>query len=951
MDTITFLQRVLPDSGVYVSAQLTERGMIHKYFDTVEDIAKAVEAISTRGGNAYYTISSMRDKSERSQNNTRATKVVAIDVDCGPDKPYPSWKEGLSALSAFIGELALPKPMIVHSGNGLHVYWILTEELAPTQWTPIGLAMKAAAKAKGFEMDWNVPGDSARLLRPVGTINPKGGNTVRLLIDAAPVTAAQLENSLSGFIGFVAATLPSHKPSSTRTSVLSQALAVESEFPDGNATTIAAKCQQIAWGIENQKDVSEPFWYAMLGIAAYCVDPEVAAVAWSDQHPDYNYNKTIGKMQHWKQSVTGPATCKKFQEDRPKGCAGCKFANRITTPVQIGAQFKEVDVSEDAPDQVGSTVPLPRGYKRTFSGLKLTVDGTDIDVCPFDIYPTGYGRDEALGYETVRYHWNRKHAGWQELALRQAYLTDTRLKEFTTAIADQGVVLKTARQTEMFQFMLRSYMDKLREMRAMTNLYTSMGWKDDYKQFVHGNTLYRKTDNGVVEENIALSSASARLGGELFTTSGSEEEWIAFTGVLQSAFMPAHMFALGVSMAAPLLEFTGLNGMTVSLAGPTGTGKTLAQLLQQSVWGNPEKLHFAAKFTLNSLYNRLGFYCNLPMTIDEATVVSDKEVGDFLYMVTQGRDKARLTRAAEEREIKRWSTMVTISTNIPWSSKLSNVSSSTDAQNMRLLEVNVDPHPIFAEGTTAGRKIHQFITSNYGWIGPRLVKYLLEIGPDAVRERINAAVSTFKDRYNAEFSGEERFWEITIVLADLALQIASEHKWIRFDHTQGIRWVLEQVGAIRQSISTFKMDSFDILSEYLNDNARVSLTVMHTVGQTPTPLFSRMPQGEVRIRYDIRRAQPNTIFDHGSVMFDRGHFRSWLALHNADYRKILKDIEADGVLLPVKNNKAYLGKNSDIKTGQTYVVCINLSHPRLRGILDDADQAHDTQVLGQMKLI
>jgi hypothetical protein len=37
--------------------------------------------------------------------------------------------------------------------------------------------------------------------------------------------------------------------------------------------------------------------------------------------------------------------------------------------------------------------------------------------------------------------------------------------------------------------------------------------------------------------------------------------------------------------------------------------------------------------------------------------------------------------------------------------------------------------------------------------------------------------------------------------------------------------------------------------------------------------------------------------------------------------------------------------------GQSYVVQINLCHPRLRGILDEADQAFDTQVLGQLKVI
>ena len=106
------------------------------------------------------------------------------------------------------------------------------------------------------------------------------------------------------------------------------------------------------------------------------------------------------------------------------------------------------------------------------------------------------------------------------------------------------------------------------------------------------------------------------------------------------------MFAVNMGFAAPLFNFTGLKGLTISLYGPTGGGKSLAQYFVQSIYGNPDKLHFAAKFTQNALFSRLGLYNNLPMTIDEATMMADKEVGDFLYYVSQGKDKARAPKVS-----------------------------------------------------------------------------------------------------------------------------------------------------------------------------------------------------------------------------------------------------------------------------------------------------------------
>lgn len=947
MDTVTFFKRVLPSAGFYASANLTDRGMMHGYFSDIEELAQSVTNISKRGGNAYYAVAAFTEKGPRSQDNARVLKTLMLDIDCGPDKPYDTWRDGLVALSKFVGALTLPKPMVVFSGNGLHVYWVLTEELEPAQWEPLGQALKAACLANGLEIDPKVPADSARLLRPVGTINPKGGQEVKLLIDAAPVDTDTMRQKLGTFIAF--STTPTRQ---TTTSKLAQALTVEQDYPTANADVVGEKCLQIKWGIENQKDVSEPFWYSMLGIAAYCDDPDAAAVAWSNQHPDYDYSKTILKMENWKRAVSGPATCKKFQEERKKGCADCKFAGKITSPVQIGAQYKEVEIVADAPDNLASKTPLPRSYKRTTSGIKQTVDGTDIDICGFDIYPVAYGRDEALGYETVRYHWNRKHMGWQELALRQAYLTDTRLREFTTAIADQGIVLKTARQTEMFQFMLRSYMDKLREMRAMTNLHTSMGWKDEFKQFVHGTTLYRRLDDGsVAKEVVTLNSTSMRLGGDMFCSAGDPQALTTFTGVLDKAKMYGHMFALGVGLAAPLLSFTGLNGVTISLCGPSGTGKTLAQLMVQALWGDPLKLHFAAKFTQNSLYNRLGLYSNLPMTIDEVTIINNKEIGDFLYMVTQGRDKARLSRSGEERETKSWGLPVVVSTNTPLSAMLDAMGNATEAQKMRLLEVTFDTHPLFSGGTSAGRKIHQLVSENYGWIGPKFVEYLLDMGPEAVKVMVHDATAKFERKYKTAFSGEERYWEVTIVLADLALRIAREQGWFAFDEALATNWVLDQTGMIRDNIAANKMDSFDILSEYLNANTRVALTMMHTLGSPPAPLFSRLPREEVRVRYDVMRKAANGLFDHGTVTMDRSHFKQWLAMNHLDYRQIMRDFEDENIVVPVKNNKAYLGKGTDIKMGQCYVVSLNLNHPRLQGILEEADQAFDAQVLGQMKAV
>ena len=950
MDTLKFLQRVLPSEGYYVTTLISPEGKVQQgFFDTVEELAKACKRLSTSqpDKNVYFAVSAFGNKGNRKQDNVRATKLVAVDVDCGEGKPFPTWKEGLQALGKFVSEMNLPKPLIIHSGNGLHVYWVLDKELEPEDWKPLAEAMKEACVAKGFEVDPAVPADSARVLRPVGTINTKGGNEVKLLVDANPVSVSTLRDCLSYYFRASPGSAVSH----TRDNTLLNSLAVKQEFPPAVGSVVATKCKQIEWAIANQSDVDEPLWYDLIGVAAHCIDPETTAKEWSDKHPSYDERATLQKLAHWKQSTTGPTTCAKFEADRPNGCRGCKFKGKIGSPARLGVQYQEVAVPQEAVDKVGNSVPMPKPFKRTADGIKVTIDDTDIDVCKFDIYPVGYGYDESLGYETVRFHWNRPHMGWQEITLRQAYLAEGS-REFATAIADQGIVLYNKRQTEYFQLMMRSYMEELRQIRAMTNLYSTMGWKEKNTAFVLGDTLIRRDANGLVsEEAIKLASGIQRQGGELYPTKGTLEQWATLTSILEKADLKAHMFALGVGFSAPLYNFTGLKGLTISLYGATGGGKTLAQYWAQSIYGNPDRVHFAAKYTQNSLFARLGTYANLPLTIDEVTMMNDKEVGDFCYWVSQGRDKARLNRNAEERDAKTWATPVIVSTNKSLQSKLIASGLDTDAQMARLLEITVPQSAVFTRNSEAGRKIYEAIHANYGHAGRLFVKNLVEMGEDGINAAIAEASDTFHRKYKAKFSGEERFWEQAIVLADLGMKLANDWNLIQFDYRQATEWVLAQIGAIRKTVQENQVDSFDLIAEYMADSADAQVTVMHTAGQKPQPDYSRMPRGDIRVRLDVFRKSAADPFDKGTMMIDRTHFRKWLSVRGADYKTFKQELAVENAIATPKSEKASLGKDTPVKLAQSYVIGFNLTHPRFQSLLENADVVADDMAYGQLQLV
>lgn len=935
MNTLDFLQRVLPTEGVYCRFSLT--GKRNRFFSDLADVVSEVQALDQKGQDAYFAISSFKDDSSRRNTNVQATKVITIDVDCGEDKPFPDWKTGLKALGKFVADMKLPKPLIIKSGNGLHTYWVVERNLNRDEWTPIARAMKDAAAGQKFEIDVTKTADPSAVLRPVGTHNykdPTNPKRVEVLIDGGDTTVATLKKALAYYFN------PTNAPAKKKNNGLLDSLAVRSDMPPAIPALVAEKCQQVQWAVENQDKVPEPFWYALIGLAAFCEEPEDTARRWSENHPGYSEGATLKKMAQWQQQATGPTTCAKFEAERPVGCKGCPLAGKIGSPARLGVRHKEVDTSANAPEDAATEVAIPKPFKRTDKGIMAVIDDTEIEVAPFDIYPLSYGYDEHLGYEVAQFMWERPHVGWRVLTLRQAHLADGTYREFVGNIADQGIVLETKKQTEYFQIMMRSYMNELRKIRTITNHYATMGWKEDNKVFVLGDDLYRSNGDGTVEKDtIRLATHVNRAGSDMFTVKGSYATWKAGTDVLRRGKLYAHQFSIGIAFASVLMQFTGLKGLTVSFYGESGSGKSQAQLMQQSVWGDPEKLHFQSKFTANSLFNRFGLYGNLPMTVDEATQMTDRDVGDYLYWVSQGRDKARLTRSAEERAPREWALFSTLSTNKPLSSKLLSAGYETDAQLARLLEFRIDRSPIYRDGTDAGRKLHRLFTENYGHAGRDFIERLMQMDEQGIRAMVANAFAEFATHYGQRFTGVERYWEAGCVLVDLALRLAHEWGIVAYSPEDAIIWAIGQLTTMRQAITDNQFDMFDLVAEYMNEHLAETVQVFHNPNSSPLVDYQRLPRNSVRVRIDAYRNTGSTDITKAVMMLDRTHFRKWYADKGQNPREFVSTLQAENADVTPSSQKGTLGKNTPLAIPQTYVIGIDLTHPRMAGVLDDVVEA------------
>ena len=220
----------------------------------------------------------------------------------------------------------------------------------------------------------------------------------------------------------------------------------------------------------------------------------------------------------------------------------------------------------------------------------------------------------------------------------------------------------------------------------------------------------------------------------------------------------------------------------------------------------------------------------------------------------------------------------------------------TDAQMARLLEVTIPTHPLFRKDTTTGKRIYNFLRENHGTMGREFIRRLMAFDPQGIRAIIDEHYAAFQKEYKVKFSGQERYWEQMIILADLAGKLCHEWGLIDFEYTLGTQWVLDQLGVVRNILVDNKIGVRDLISEYFNEFASTAVTVMHTVGKPPAVDQGRMPRGEIRIRFDVYRTTATSKFDKGTVLVDRTHFKKWLSYKGGDYKSMMNELEAEGII-------------------------------------------------------
>ena len=247
-----FLAVILPEpveGETYCAVNIKNGKVKQEFYNTIKGISDSSTQALIWESDSYYSMATYIQPSKGSPNrkkeSVRRFKSLWIDLDISDGTAFPTQKDGLLALKEFIKATGLPKPTIVSSGIGLHIYFTLNQAIELAQWEPLAHALKARIISEGFKVkDTGVSIDAVRILRLPETVNYKKGKKtdVKLLclgesLDLAEYQGLFLVNEVNDQLSFLddISKMPLKKTLNTTTLALIGSNDLPDNFPCNDA--------------------------------------------------------------------------------------------------------------------------------------------------------------------------------------------------------------------------------------------------------------------------------------------------------------------------------------------------------------------------------------------------------------------------------------------------------------------------------------------------------------------------------------------------------------------------------------------------------------------------------------------------------------------------------------------------------------------------------------------
>lgn len=945
METKKFLQRALGNDGYYCVFAAKDGRKKQKFYDNLDAVVQATTNFDNEGWDAYFALATFQDDMTREAANVRQMRSFYIDLDCGVNlksgkpKPFKTQVEAISALRQFCKDTGLPRPLLVNSGYGVHVYWHLDAPVSMADWLPVAERLKRLCAEKGFEADSAVTADAARILRLPGTHNYK--DTTPKLVEffgtswPEPVTLEKFRTALGDD---PAPVLPKTSSTPLERNAVQDALMgnKESIFRTIVMKTAEGKgCAQIGHMLANPADIDEPMWRAGLSIAKHCSDGAKAVHKLSKGHPEYDYEETELKVSR----IKGPYLCTRFDEYRPGVCAACPNFGKVKSPIVLGMQVREATDEDNvvqAPpassalfagaSNVTYLIPkFPRPYFRGANGgvyiRKVDEDGEVEEKCIYhnDLYVIRRVRDPETGEGIVM----RLHLPHDPVKEFTVPLTAVGSRDdFRKHMSAQGVAVM--KMDDLMSYTMQ-WVNELQAVAKADEARRQFGWSDEAcSSFVLGNKEYTATAE---KDNPPSTTTLALI--DYFKPKGSLEEWKKTVGFYARPGFELHQYVVATGFGSVLMHFMPIHAAGLHLySKESGLGKTTAMLAASSIWGKPDKVILNREDTYNFKMMRGEVYHNLPFMLDEVTNMSGRDLSDMVYQLTGGTQKGRMTSGAnaERHRGEPWKLLAVTTGNASIIERISMAKAMPKAEAQRMLEVRVDRIFKAPSDKMETDDFAKAVNENYGWAGPIFVQHVMR-NLGSVQQLLQQVQSRIDKA--AGLTAENRFWSAHAACTLTGAVLAAQAGLLAYDTKTLFNWVVNTLLAENKRTTSDMVASVeDTLNDYINEHWSNFLWIKSTDdlrgknnnGLDTLTVPEALPKGKLVGRYetDVKR-----------VFLVPKFLKAWCGDQQINYSALVQELITN---MGGKKMKARLAKGTHMNLPATDVIMVECDLPLPEGV-------------------
>ena len=934
------LNTVQPSTGWFCVLGIKGEEIRQHLVETREEVDKLVEDLVAGSWNVFFGVAKFETGDSRRKENVHLLKSFWVDIDCGEAKAvvddktgkpdgYIDQDTGLQALKDFCEKIGLPNPIVVNSGRGIHAYWPLIEEVTREEWEPVARRLRDLCVTHNFYADPAVF-DANRVLRIPGTFNFKDTppKEVTILEEAEPTSIFDLHKILNVKVGV--------EPAPKREmSEMAKALAANhmSSFRKIMVRGEAG-CRQLISCYEDRANLSEPRWFNALSIAKFCGDRDTAIHKLSQGHPDYDPATTEEKIEH----IKGPHGCAEFEKHNSGGCEGCPHKGRIKSPISLGREVLEANEEDNTvvvsgddsgkEDEVHVIPKYPDPYFRGKTGgvYISPIEEGEAPVCIYehDLYVFKRMYDKDYGdMIVVKVHLPTD--GVREFVVETACMS--KLSDLAAVLSRNGVITIGRKKADAVAMYIATATKNLQYTKKAEIMRKQFGWADNDSKFIMGN-------REVTADNVYHSppSKATEEVAPRFYTLGTLDKWRDIFNLYGKEGMEPRAFAALSAFGSPLFRFTGQSGAIINLVhSGSGTGKSTIIHMINSVFGHSKYLCGNPGDTHNALYHKLGVFNNICFSQDEITNLPANLFSNFVYGVSQGRGKDRLTASSQLMANNTfWQLIAVTTSNASFYDKLAMLKAAPDGELARILEYSIEPDTVI--DVDVGRQaFDRDLMHNFGHAGVPYAQYLIR-NMEEVKELVLGVQAKMDNELH--LTQRERFWS-GVIASNIAGGMVAKRVGLIDWHMQRIYdWSCHLLNELRKDVKPPATSGASVVGDYLNTYINHMLIcddgVDRRSGQPALP--RREPTKELYIR-----TEPDT----NQVYIVTKHFKKYCAENQIHYKNIIKTLSDEGFFVGSQNKR--LSKGMKVTTPAVHCLRFDMSNnDMVQGMMDEEDAGRES---------